>query len=196
MVSVAWSQPAGGYLANATFPAATLEFAYDGLSRRVQKKTIKNGTAEMEGYVYDGWNVVMISKLNPDDTGAHLARKWSWEWRPEVGSRVYALGSWQEAGGVGGLVWMQTGRAQTDAMHTYQTAVARVDQRSGARPASTVVRHSARRRARRVAVGKPSPLSLPKTLRQRERSHPSLNSLSNRERPVFDTRPGRSGNAG
>jgi hypothetical protein len=111
MVSVPWTQPAGGYLANATFPAYALEFSYDGLSRRVQKKTIKNGTAEMEGYVYDGWNVVMISKLNPDANGAHLARKWSWESRPEVGSRVYAPGSWQAAGGVGGLAWMQTGRA-------------------------------------------------------------------------------------
>jgi RHS repeat-associated protein len=113
MVSVPWTQPAGGYLANATFPAATLEFAYDGLSRRVQKKTIKNGTAEMEGYLYDRWNVVMISKLNPDDNGAHLARKWSCVWRPDIGSRLYARGSWQAAGGVGGLAWLQTGIAQT-----------------------------------------------------------------------------------
>jgi RHS repeat-associated protein len=112
MVSVAWTQPAGGYLANATFPAVTLEFAYDGLSRRVQKKTIKNGTAEMEGYVYDGWNVVMISNLNPGN-GAHLARKWSCVWRPDIGSRLYARGSWQAAGGVGGLAWLQTGIAQT-----------------------------------------------------------------------------------
>jgi hypothetical protein len=113
MVSVPWTQPAGGYLANTTFPAATLEFAYDGLSRRVQKKTIKNGTAEMEGYLYDRWNVVMISKLNPDDNGAHLARKWSCVWRPDIGSRLYARGSWQAAGGVGGLAWLQTGISQT-----------------------------------------------------------------------------------
>jgi hypothetical protein len=51
MVSVAWTQPAGGYLAGATFPAFTLEFAYDGLSRRVQEKPITDGTAEMGGYV-------------------------------------------------------------------------------------------------------------------------------------------------
>jgi RHS repeat-associated protein len=120
MVSVAWTEPAGGYLAGATFPAVTLEFAYDGLSRRVQKKTIKNGTAEMEGYVYDGWNVVMISKLNLDN-GAHLARKWSCVWRPDIGSRLYARGSWQAAGGVGGLAWMQTGIAQTVALYTYQS---------------------------------------------------------------------------
>jgi len=120
MVSAAWTQPAGGYLANATFPAYTLEFAYDGLSRRVQKKTIKNGTAEMEGYVYDGWNVLMISNLDAGN-GAHLARKWSCVWRPDIGSRLYARGSWQAAGGVGGLAWMQTGIAQTVAMYTYQS---------------------------------------------------------------------------
>ena len=33
---------AGGYLGNVTYPAVTLEFAYNGLSRRVQKKTIKS----------------------------------------------------------------------------------------------------------------------------------------------------------
>ena len=49
MASIAWTQPSGGYLANATFPAITLEFAYDGLSRRVQKKTIKNGAADHGG---------------------------------------------------------------------------------------------------------------------------------------------------
>ena len=113
MVSVAWTQPASGYRANATFPAVTLEFAYDGLSRRAQKKIIRNGTAEMEGYLYDGWNVVMISKLNPDANGAHLARKWSCVWRPDIGSRLYARGSWQAASGVGGLAWLQTGIAQT-----------------------------------------------------------------------------------
>jgi hypothetical protein len=41
---------------SATITVKGVEFAYDGLSRRVQKKTIKNGTAEMEGYLYDGWN--------------------------------------------------------------------------------------------------------------------------------------------
>ena len=99
---------------------ATLEFAYDGLSRRVQKKTIKNGAAEMEGYLYDGWYVLMISNLDPAN-GAHLARKWSCVWRPDVGSRLYARGSWQAAGGVGGLAWLQTGFAQTAAMYTYQS---------------------------------------------------------------------------
>ena len=120
MVSIAWTQPSGGHLANATFPAITLEFAYDGLSRRVQKKIIKNGAAEMEGYLYDGWNVLMISNLDPAN-GAHLARKWSCVWRPDVGSRLYARGSWQAAGGVGGLAWLQTGLAQTATMYTYQS---------------------------------------------------------------------------
>ena len=71
MVSAAWTQPPhatdpnGSYLPATSFPFVTLEFAYDGLSRRVQKKTIKNGAVEMEGYVYDGWNVLMISNLDP-----------------------------------------------------------------------------------------------------------------------------------
>jgi RHS repeat-associated protein len=120
MVSIAWTQPSGGYLANATFPAITLEFAYDGLSRRVQKKTITSGTPTMEGYLYDGWNVLMISNLDPAN-GAHLARKWSCVWRPDVGSRLYARGSWQAAGGVAGLAWLQTGLAQTATMYTYQS---------------------------------------------------------------------------
>ena len=120
MASIAWTQPSGGYLANATFPAITLEFAYDGLSRRVQKKTITSGEPTMEGYLYDGWNVLMISNLDPAN-GAHLARKWSCVWRPDVGSRLYARDSWQAAGGVGGLAWLQTGLAQTAAMYTYQS---------------------------------------------------------------------------
>jgi SRSO17 transposase len=63
----------------------------------------------------------MISKLDPGN-GAHLARKWSCVWRPDIGSRLYARGSWQAAGGVGGLAWLQTGIAQTVAMYTYQSA--------------------------------------------------------------------------
>ena len=61
----------------------------------------------------------MISNLNPTH-GAHLARKWSCVWRPDVGSRLYARGSWQAAAGVGGLAWLQTGLAQTVAMFSYQ----------------------------------------------------------------------------
>ena len=61
----------------------------------------------------------MISNLNPTH-GAHLARKWSCVWRPDVGSRLYARGSWQAAGGVGGLAWLQTGLAQIVAMFSYQ----------------------------------------------------------------------------
>lgn len=118
MVSAAWTQPAGGYLANATFPAVTLEFTYDGLSRRVQTKTIKGGVTAMEGYLYDGWNVVMITKLDPTNEDPPT-RKWSCVWRPDIGSRLYARGSWQQAGGVGGLAWMQTGIPQTVSMYSY-----------------------------------------------------------------------------
>jgi hypothetical protein len=73
----------------------------------------------MEGYLSDGWKVVMISNLDPAN-GAHLVRKWSCVWRPDIGSRLSARGSWQHAGGVGGLAWMQTGIAETEAMYSYQ----------------------------------------------------------------------------
>jgi RHS repeat-associated protein len=74
----------------------------------------------MEGYLYDRWNVIMISQLDPV-TGAHLARKWSCLWKPDVASLPYARTSWQKAGGVGGLAWLQTGGTQnmSTTYHSY-----------------------------------------------------------------------------
>jgi hypothetical protein len=43
----------------------------------------------------------MTSKLDAGN-GALPVRKGSCVWRPDVGSRLYARGSWQVAGGVGG----------------------------------------------------------------------------------------------
>jgi len=56
----------------------------------------------------------MITQLNAAATSETvLTRKWSCLWRPDVGSSLYARSSWQKAGGVGGLAWLQTGAAQT-----------------------------------------------------------------------------------
>ncbi len=56
----------------------------------------------------------MITTLDPSNlTGETVqGRKWSCLWRPDVGSSLYARSSWQKAGGVGGLAWLQTGNAQ------------------------------------------------------------------------------------
>jgi RHS repeat-associated protein len=119
MTAPVWTQPAGGFLGGqTTLDAITLSFRYDGLSRRISKKvtTTRNGvvTSTMEGYLYDGWNPVMITKLDPAATSETvLTRKWSCLWRPDLTSSLYARSSWQKAGGVGGLAWLQTGAAQT-----------------------------------------------------------------------------------
>jgi RHS repeat-associated protein len=118
MSAPAWTQPAGPIIPGGTLDAITLSFRYDGLSRRISKKVTitTNGvaTSTMEGYLYDGWNLVMITTLDPSNlTGETVqGRKWSCLWRPDVGSSLYARSSWQKAGGVGGLAWLQTGSAQ------------------------------------------------------------------------------------
>jgi RHS repeat-associated protein len=127
METLEWIQPtsSGSYLAGSSWQATRLEFRYDGFSRRISKKTTRltgNTVAStaMEGYLYDRWNVIMISQLDPV-TGAHLARKWSCLWKPDVASLPYARTSWQKAGGVGGLAWLQTGGTQnmSTTYHSY-----------------------------------------------------------------------------
>ncbi len=127
MEALEWIQPtsSGSYLAGSSWQATRLEFRYDGFSRRISKKTTRltgNTVAStaMEGYLYDRWNVIMISQLDPV-IGAHLARKWSCLWKPDVASLPYARTSWQAAGGVGGLAWLQTGGTQnmSTTYHSY-----------------------------------------------------------------------------
>jgi RHS repeat-associated protein len=90
-------------------PAKVIEFAYDGLSRRIRKK-VTEGTSTIavwEAYVYDGWNMVLSVKLNPE-VGASQGRPQSaiasYVWRPDLGSTPFARRNWQAAGGVRGLV--------------------------------------------------------------------------------------------
>ncbi len=127
MEALEWIQPtsSGSYLAGSSWQATRLEFRYDGFSRRISKKTTRLtgstvASTAMEGYLYDRWNVVMISQLDPA-TGNHVARKWSCLWKPDVASLPYARTSWQAAGGVGGLAWLQTGGTQnmSTTYHSY-----------------------------------------------------------------------------
>ena len=117
MESPSFYQPAVVPVSPATSPASALvnvpakviEFAYDGLSRRIRKK-VTEGTsfiAVWEAYVYDGWNMVLSVKLNPA-VGASQGRPQSaiasYVWRPDMGSLPFARRNWQAAGGVRGLV--------------------------------------------------------------------------------------------
>lgn len=86
-----------------------IEFAYDGLSRRIRKKVTEGVStiAVWEAYVYDGWNMVLSVKLNPA-AGATQGRPQSAiasnVWAPDLGSQPFARRDWQKAGGVRGLV--------------------------------------------------------------------------------------------
>ena len=76
---------------------------------------------EVEGYLWDGWKLIMIAKLNTD--GTFHSRKWSCVWRPDIGSSLYARSDWMRAGGVGGVAWLQTGAVQS---YSYGTGGAEV----------------------------------------------------------------------
>ena len=86
-------------------PALLVEFRYDGLSRRVEKKVSTfNGSIWIEQLrertLYDGWNPIGTWRLQPPDA-AHITPWWKlhqhYVWGPDVS------GTEQGAGGVGGL---------------------------------------------------------------------------------------------
>ena len=113
MSAPSWTQPAAGFLPGNDLEARTITFRYDGFSRRISKKVSVGATLTMEGYLYDGWNTVMITKLDPlSSTETSQGRRWSCLWKPDVGSMLYARSPWQKAGSVGGLAWLQTGAQQ------------------------------------------------------------------------------------
>lgn len=108
MESIAFTQNAvttAPPLVAITVPARTVEFTYDGLSRRIRKK-VTEGTSTIavwEAYVYDGWNMVLSVKLNPaigatQGTplgGANaLATRYVWgpDLRVQVPTQILALG--------------------------------------------------------------------------------------------------------
>ena len=117
MESPSFYQPAVVPVSPATSPASALvnvparviEFAYDGLSRRIRKKVTEGAStiAVWEAYVYDGWNMVLSVKLNPavgTSQGRPQSAIASYVWRPDLGSLPFARRNWQAAGGVRGLV--------------------------------------------------------------------------------------------
>ena len=67
-----------------------LNFKYDYLGRRIQKQIV-TGTTVTQKFVYDGWNCV--ARFGTTGSQAYV-------WGPDVS------GSWQGAGGVGGLLFI------------------------------------------------------------------------------------------
>ena len=80
-------------------PNDVLEFTYDGGNRRVRKKFIRNGsTGYDEYYLYDGWNIIGRFR---DWSGTKIPiQKYAWG--------LDASGTLHGAGGVGGLLWVES----------------------------------------------------------------------------------------
>jgi hypothetical protein len=120
----------------------------------------------------------MISNLNPTNS-AHLARKWSCVWRPDVGSRLYARGSWQAAGGVAGLAWLQTGLAQTATMYTYQSVSGNAEVHIPMMDHMGNVRHYYQIKA--TGSAGPSPATVPRHRHRPSHRQPRLRRLRPRD---------------
>ncbi len=82
-------------------PSARLRitFIYDGLGRRIYKTTDSNGgggwtTLSTKIWVYDGWNVILRANVG----GGAVTWEQAYIWGPDMS------GTWQGAGGVGGLL--------------------------------------------------------------------------------------------
>lgn len=86
------------------------EFIYDGLSRRIEKKTYQNSSVaptwvlnNWELYAYDGWNLVTTARRNND--ASVVRRVGVYCWGPDLGSAPLGSTTWQAAGGVGGFLF-------------------------------------------------------------------------------------------
>jgi RHS repeat-associated protein len=97
-------------------PGYRLTFTYDGLSRRTSKKVEKQtasggawAVSNWEGYVYEGWNMILAVRFNAD--GTLRGRVATYVWGPDLASAAYGYGNpaWQKAGGVGGLLMVVDG---------------------------------------------------------------------------------------
>jgi RHS repeat-associated protein len=103
--TVAWSLP-GATLARATY-------TYDGYSRRVLKLEERKVGAgpwmvvDYLGFVYDGWNHIMTTRLN--ENHSPRGRVASYVWGPDIGSGFGQYAKRQSAGGVGGLCMVLDG---------------------------------------------------------------------------------------
>jgi RHS repeat-associated protein len=93
-------------------------YYYDGLSRLVAKRTDMNFNPStpywiyMEAFVYDGWNLVMSGKngngyaSGPPANPITSSSRMHYVWGPDIGSGCSGHESWQAAGGVGGLIFV------------------------------------------------------------------------------------------
>ena len=86
------------------------EFTYDGLSRRIEKRTYQNSSIapswvlnNWELYAYDGWNLVTTARRNND--ASVVRRVGVYCWGPDLGSAPLGSTTWQAAGGVGGFLF-------------------------------------------------------------------------------------------
>lgn len=92
-----------------------LTFSYDGLSRRIEKKTELQYSGaggwfltSWERYVYDGWNQILT--VHMEDNGTTVRGRVSTNvWGPDLASLPYDRQTWQAAGGVAGLVLIRDG---------------------------------------------------------------------------------------
>ncbi len=82
-------QPRRGY------PSRTLEFKYDYLGRRIQKRSVSSAGDVYTRYLYDGWNVIAEYAATATTCGA-LSRSFTWG--------LDVTGSSGAAGGVGTLI--------------------------------------------------------------------------------------------
>jgi RHS repeat-associated protein len=102
-----------------------LAFTYDYMSRRVRKQVFDwddvgeewETTASLDRkFVYDGWNVLLeLDGLNSDA----IIRKFTWG--PDISGLMggAASGSFDSAGGIGGLLAVSTGTADEDYLYMY-----------------------------------------------------------------------------
>jgi RHS repeat-associated protein len=93
-------------------------YYYDGLSRLVAKRTDMNFNPSTpywiytEAFVYDGWNLVLSGKSGngyasgPPANPITSSSRMHYVWGPDIGSGCSGHESWQAAGGVGGLVFV------------------------------------------------------------------------------------------
>lgn len=98
-----------------------LEFTYDYMSRRVQKRdrlySSSAWTTTLDRkFVYDGWNVLLeLDGLNSNA----IVRKFTWG--PDISGLMggAASGSFDSAGGIGGLLAVSTGTTDEDYLYMY-----------------------------------------------------------------------------
>lgn len=94
-------------------PRQRLEFKYDYLGRRVQKRVLNWTTpgwvvASESRFLYDGWNL-----LAEFDTTSGFVMKWRFIWGIDLS------GNLQDAGGVGGLLWARDDQSGVPMMPAY-----------------------------------------------------------------------------